>query len=636
MDAIVSSGRRRNFDWIIDGFGIPNRVQGCVIEPHENPKFKIVVARHEITSQVYIGNVERFLQGAASAENLLGGLRLRSAAETERHSRLHSPSTHPILLSLGQIARGGFGVVTRQWDVSTGKEYVYKAPILGSTQNVTVWNKEIDIMRRISHDHIVRLRFWVNPPDPLLCLEYMPYGNLEDQHGMAPFTYNESLVVFHQSLLALEYLHGQLVTHRDLKPENILVQCRGTDRNPRCLHVKLSDFGLSGVGSLYTICGSKTYWPPEIAFDTSSQKYTNAVDIWSLGVVLLRLAYSLPDPGSGMIGMEWCQEIVKQVGRWGSKGLINVLRQMLVIDANARPSAATCLYESYSLLMSSQVFSVVPTSTSYAAGHRPTLDQIPQEDGGGEGTEERFADRPQAPSNREMNLLRRRRLPESYQILEWNHVEIAYVPSERLVNATHLLKLKNMPRAKLVVFFRRYPQTWKTVRSAGPVISGTYIRFDDAPRFCHHFGLSQDPVDQLLSIPVAESSGVGSTSSTIRVSAFKGKVPDDVENNPGVVASGSREPDISETSDDEPGAVDEIPGANAENPGLYVSDSTSAPRSVPNHLPLETGDAHLAEAEHVSRYTERSYANGSYLAPPNRSFEQLLNFGRGVVDGKKE
>ncbi|KAI0413534.1 kinase-like domain-containing protein [Xylaria grammica] len=281
--------QRRKFDWIIDGFKAPQDVRDCIIEPHEKLKFKIVVAHHEITSQAYIGNVERFLQGAAPAEDLLGGLSLQSAVETERHSRLHSPSTHPILLSLGQIARGGFGVVTRQWDVSTGKEYVYKAPILGSTQN----------------DHIVRLRFWVNPPNPLLCLEYMPYGNLEDQHGMAPFTYNESLVIFHQSLLALEYLHGQLVTNRDLKPENILVQCRGTDRNPRCLHVKLSDFGLSGVGSLYTICGSKTYWPPEIVFDASPQKYTNAVDIWSLGVVLLRLAYSLPDPGSG-IGMEWC------------------------------------------------------------------------------------------------------------------------------------------------------------------------------------------------------------------------------------------------------------------------------------------------------------------------------------------
>lgn len=60
-------------------------------------------------------------------------------------------------------------------------------------------------------------------------------------------------------LLALSHLHDDLDTiYRDLKPENILVKMDG--------HIKLTDFGLSKVGSRtsYSICGTLEYLAPEI------------------------------------------------------------------------------------------------------------------------------------------------------------------------------------------------------------------------------------------------------------------------------------------------------------------------------------------------------------------------------------
>lgn len=147
----------------------------------------------------------------------------------------------------------------------------------------------------------------------------MPFGNLEDAHRKAPFSQDECLVIFQQTLSALVYLHGQSepVAHRDLKPENILVQYRHAEKNPNYLHLKSSDFGLSKTGSLKTMCGSETYVPPEIVNNYTSEKYTKAVDIWSLGVVMFRYAYGLPHPGFG-VGMEWCKKIVKRwvVGIW--------------------------------------------------------------------------------------------------------------------------------------------------------------------------------------------------------------------------------------------------------------------------------------------------------------------------------
>ncbi|KAI1421201.1 hypothetical protein F5Y12DRAFT_768956 [Xylaria sp. FL1777] len=378
---------KSNFDWIIDGFEVPNNTKRFTIEPHTHLRFRVIVNHHNITSPTYVDKVERFRHGVAGAEDLFGVLGLQSGPETDRHSQVHSPVRHPILLSQGWIARGTFGAVSRHWDVSTGKEYACKQPI-GQTYDRKVWENEIDIMKSISHEHIIQLCFWSKAPQPLMYLEYMPFGNLEDEHKRDHFSHDECLVIFQQSLSALEYLHGRSepVAHRDLKPENILVQYRNVDRNPDHLYVKLSDFGLSKTGSLKTICGSFTYCPPEIGNNSTLEKYTKAVDIWSLGVVMLRYAYRLPDPGSG-IGMEWCEEIVKEAGTWDSQGLIKILQRMLVIDAKARASAADCLQEASRLVTSSQDRSTTPTPASYAAGYRATIHHIPREWQGGEEQE---------------------------------------------------------------------------------------------------------------------------------------------------------------------------------------------------------------------------------------------------------
>lgn len=80
------------------------------------------------------------------------------------------------------------------------------------------------------------------------------------------------------------------VSHRDLKPENILYSSPDSDAI-----IKISDFGLAKVVShedyMKTACGTPSYMAPEILH---GKGYSNAVDFWSIGVVLYVLLCGYP------------------------------------------------------------------------------------------------------------------------------------------------------------------------------------------------------------------------------------------------------------------------------------------------------------------------------------------------------
>ena len=53
---------------------------------------------------------------------------------------------------------------------------------------------------------------------------------------------------------------------------------------------QVTDFGLSkfvdGTMIMKTFCGTPNYLAPEILLTAGSEAYTNAIDCWSLGVIL--------------------------------------------------------------------------------------------------------------------------------------------------------------------------------------------------------------------------------------------------------------------------------------------------------------------------------------------------------------
>lgn len=120
----------------------------------------------------------------------------------------------------------------------------------------------------------------------MLIMELVDGTNLRSSSRQYPLNLAETQTLTRQLLQGLQYLHRHHVTHRDLKPENVLI----AQRNP--IHAKLTDFGLATARStsLKTFCGSKCYVAPEVR----SRSYTNQVDLWSLGVIVLELIAGLP------------------------------------------------------------------------------------------------------------------------------------------------------------------------------------------------------------------------------------------------------------------------------------------------------------------------------------------------------
>ncbi|KAI0876496.1 kinase-like protein [Hypoxylon argillaceum] len=292
-------GVRKNFDWIMHGYQFPDQARKIAIKLSTALKFIIIVPRHDITSSTYVANVERFLQGSAAPEDLVGTLGIYTGLQTEQDTLAHTPTTGPIIIPYKELGGGGFGLVSRCWNVSTGDEWACKQPRQANLdqRELQEWAKEIGIMKTISHEHIVRFHAGYLEPNPIIYMEYVPLGNLQDAYQQSPFSIPEVFEILHQSASALAYLHERSdpICHRDIKPENILVQ----SRHP--LYIKLSDFGLSKAGDLKTMCGTQNYMAPEVVASCGVYAYTTAADIWSLGVIILQFTDGCIEQGSGRI-----------------------------------------------------------------------------------------------------------------------------------------------------------------------------------------------------------------------------------------------------------------------------------------------------------------------------------------------
>ncbi|VDL79089.1 unnamed protein product [Nippostrongylus brasiliensis] len=128
-------------------------------------------------------------------------------------------------------------------------------------------------------------------------MEYCSEGTLEKicREGL-----DEELVRrYTNSLLrAVAYMHSQKVVHRDIKPANIFLDLQ-------CV-LKLGDFGCSVrlhdqatvYGEIAEYAGTVQYMAPEVltfggmAEDGKYRGYGRAVDIWSIGCVVLEMVNS--------------------------------------------------------------------------------------------------------------------------------------------------------------------------------------------------------------------------------------------------------------------------------------------------------------------------------------------------------
>ncbi|KAG1682193.1 Serine/threonine-protein kinase Chk2 [Nymphon striatum] len=146
---------------------------------------------------------------------------------------------------------------------------------------------EVNVMKNLDHPCIVKIENVIDTPDYLyIILELVEGGELFDRIvSCKKLKESNAKLLFYQMVLAVQYLHSQGITHRDLKAENILL----TNEEDQTL-IKVTDFGLSKLINsstvMQTFCGTPNYLAPEILISGGKGRYTNAIDCWSLGVIL--------------------------------------------------------------------------------------------------------------------------------------------------------------------------------------------------------------------------------------------------------------------------------------------------------------------------------------------------------------
>ncbi|RMC05863.1 hypothetical protein DUI87_17406 [Hirundo rustica rustica] len=139
-------------------------------------------------------------------------------------------------------------------------------------------NTEIEILKKIDHPCLIKIKNFFEAEDYYIVLELMEGGELYDRVSR-PVKMKEDIckLYFYQMLLAVKYLHDNGIIHRDLKPENVLL----SSSEETCLIKILGEASL-----MKTLCGTPMYLAPEVLNSLGTAGYSRAVDCWSLGVIL--------------------------------------------------------------------------------------------------------------------------------------------------------------------------------------------------------------------------------------------------------------------------------------------------------------------------------------------------------------
>jgi aurora kinase len=184
------------------------------------------------------------------------------------------------------LGKGKFGRVYLARERATGfvcaLKVLHKSEITQGKVEKQV-RREIEIQSNLAHPNILRLYGHFHDTKRIfLILEFAGQGELYKHLRKAQrFPEWQAAQYIAQMASALKYLHKKHVMHRDIKPENILVGMHG--------EIKISDFGWSvhaPNNRRKTMCGTLDYLPPEMIKPGREENwYTEAVDLWSLGVL---------------------------------------------------------------------------------------------------------------------------------------------------------------------------------------------------------------------------------------------------------------------------------------------------------------------------------------------------------------
>ncbi|XP_039123491.1 cell division control protein 2 homolog [Dioscorea cayenensis subsp. rotundata] len=171
--------------------------------------------------------------------------------------------------------------------------------------------REIDILSSCRHPNIIRFREFIidDALHSVFIVMDRAVTDLRTHLILASGNLKEAMVkkLMLQLLLGVSYLHSHGILHRDLKPGNLLLTGVGDMRQ-----LKICDFGLGKrfhylyeeEGTAYDLLSqtvvTQWYRSPELLL--GDEKYTAAIDVWSVGCIMAEMVTGKPlFPGKSKI-----------------------------------------------------------------------------------------------------------------------------------------------------------------------------------------------------------------------------------------------------------------------------------------------------------------------------------------------
>ncbi|GMF25361.1 unnamed protein product [Phytophthora lilii] len=281
------------------------------------------------------------------------------------------PSNDPVLVTwridydsvtlVKKIAQGAFGEVWvgqyRNSRVAV-KRLIQEQVSLAASEDFL---REVKLMAWLEHPKIVQFVgvAWTKLVDMLAVIEYMDGGDLRtllDKKSPKRLPWQEGglkLQYARDTIDAIVYLHSlsPVIIHRDLKSRNVLLDSKKG--------AKLGDFGVSATKRQHDMTagvGTTRWLAPEIA--RGEAKYTEAVDVYSFGIILSELdTHQLPfadakarGTGAPLNDMTILQgvssgELKVTLSPTCPPNLQSLASSCMSLDPTQRPTAAQVAYE---------------------------------------------------------------------------------------------------------------------------------------------------------------------------------------------------------------------------------------------------------------------------------------------------
>jgi len=183
---------------------------------------------------------------------------------------------------LGELGRGGFGIVYEARDLRLGRVVAFKAvrpsPREEAPQRAEWLVREAEAAARLDHPNIVTVHdVGTSDAGPYIVMERLHGETLRERLDRGPIPRAEAARIIGEVARGVAHAHASGVVHRDLKPGNVFLRRDGG--------VKVLDFGLARMlgGGAALVGGTPEYMAPEQAAGGQGDSRS---DVYSLGVML--------------------------------------------------------------------------------------------------------------------------------------------------------------------------------------------------------------------------------------------------------------------------------------------------------------------------------------------------------------